>query len=84
MELLDDYEKEEEFFDIKKGWQKGRTGYVVVEEMKKENNDRGPKGLYFDRHSKFGETPNHRYYSGNFGAEYLFGWKKGKKTGDTK
>jgi hypothetical protein len=83
-EMLEDLERNESFSDIEKGWQKGRTAFVVANEMGKENSGNGVKGLYFDRHSLFGETPNHRHYSKAFGIDYSFQWGKGKKTGDSK
>jgi len=81
---LYDLKELETFADVPKGWQKGRTAYKVVGEMEKENDNTRPKGLYIDRHSKFGETPDHRSYSKIFGAEYSFDWESGKKTGDSK
>jgi len=66
--------------DILKGWQIGRSASDVIGEMEKENDIARPNGLYIDRHSKFGETPDHRFYTDHFGSEYLFQWERGKKS----
>ncbi len=40
------------------------------------------QGLEIQRHTKYGEVPNHKWYSDYMGAEYKFPWKKYRKTND--
>ena len=39
-------------------------------------------GYVIMRHPRFGEEPNHKWYSKHFGAEYQYPWKSSQKTNE--